>query len=296
MTGEVARRVPTRALIVAFALGVGCLQIQPQLLEWRYLWLLAPLPVLYPFLATRWRILFWLAFAMLAGFTYAGWRAESRLADALVAEWAGRDVRLIGRVQGLPEALPRGSRFMFAVRRIDTVGAQVPELVMLNQYDDPGHAGQMLHGGDCLALTARLMPPRGSHNPGMFDHEAWLFERGVRAQGRVTASTMEPAYCTPDARAWLDRLRDGLRARLLSHLGEAPHAGIVVALALGDQNAIDAEQWRLFRRTGVTHLMSISGLHVTLLGWLVYVLVNQVWRRAPRLVTHWPARHVAPSW
>jgi competence protein ComEC len=293
MTGEVARRAPTRALIIAFALGVGGLQIQPQLPEWRTLWLFAPLLASHPFISARWRPVYWLALAALAGFAYAGWRAESRLADTLDAGWAGRDVRLVGRVLGLPEASPRGVRFVFAVERVDTAGARVPERVLLNLYSEPGHARRIPSGGDCLALTARLVPPRGNHNPGMFDPEAWLFERGVRAQGHVTSTGADEARCAVDARAGLDRLRDGLRARLLEHLGDAPYAGIVVALALGDQNAIDAARWRLFRRTGVTHLMSISGLHVTLLGWMVFALVSLGWRRMPGLVTRWPARHVA---
>ena len=43
---------------------------------------------------------------------------------------------------------------------------------------------------------------------------------------------------------------------------------MLAALAVGDQGAIEREDWELFRNTGVAHLMSISGLHVTMFAWL----------------------------
>jgi competence protein ComEC len=81
-----------------------------------------------------------------------------------------------------------------------------------------------------------------------------------------------------------------VRDRFHAVLGATPAAGILSALAVGDQRAIAAEEWRLFSRTGVTHLMSISGLHVTLVsgprGWLLAAL----WRRVPWLALRLPAR------
>ena len=65
---------------------------------------------------------------------------------------------------------------------------------------------------------------------------------------------------------------------------EAPReraAGVVAALVTGDQRAIDHSDWNLFRTTGVAHLMSISGLHITMFAWLAAALLGaQVARRA----------------
>ncbi len=72
-----------------------------------------------------------------------------------------------------------------------------------------------------------------------------------------------------------------------------PYAGVLAALAVGDQQAIAPELWRLFAATGITHLMSISGLHVTMLGGLVAWLVAVFWRRSPRLPLLWPAQKAA---
>ena len=62
-------------------------------------------------------------------------------------------------------------------------------------------------------------------------------------------------------------LSEKLRERIWNALPGAPYAGVLSALAVGDQRSIDSPQWQLFARTGVSHLMSISGLHITLFAW-----------------------------
>ena len=86
-----------------------------------------------------------------------------------------------------------------------------------------------------------------------------------------------------------------MRDRFQEHLGATPAAGILAALAVGDQRAISAEEWRLFNRTGVTHLMSISGLHVTLVSGLAAWLVAFGWRRVPAAALRLPARKAAAA-
>ncbi len=84
-----------------------------------------------------------------------------------------------------------------------------------------------------------------------------------------------------------------LRERFDAALPGRPYAGILVALAIGDQGAIDADLWRVFAQTGLTHLMSISGLHVTMVAALLYALVGRLWRRSPRLPLLLPAQQAA---
>ena len=122
----------------------------------------------------------------------------------------------------------------------------------------------------------RLRRPHGNVNPNGFDYEAWLLERGIGATGYVRSRGEQRLLGRRDSA--LDRVeqaREAVRDRFHAVLGATPAAGILAALAVGDQRAISAEEWRLFNRTGVTHLMSISGLHVTLVSglaaWLVAV-------------------------
>ena len=91
----------------------------------------------------------------------------------------------------------------------------------------------------------------------------------------------------------LARLREDIRERFFASLPNEPYAGILAALAVGDQRAIDSEQWQLFSRTGITHLMSISGLHVTMFASLAYAAVSWLWRRSPAPMLRLPAQKVA---
>ena len=91
----------------------------------------------------------------------------------------------------------------------------------------------------------------------------------------------------------MERLRSGIRERIIAALPQDPYAGVIAALAIGDQRAIPPEQWQTFTRTGVNHLMSISGLHVTMVSGLAFALVYGFWRRVPRLVLALPAAKAA---
>jgi len=234
------------------------------------------------------------------GLSWAGWCAQQRLADALPVEWEGRDIAVIGVVSGLPQEYERGVRFEFDVERVLTQGARVPGRIVLSWWGSPARDGELatfpvLDPGERWRLTVRLKRPRGTANPHGFDYEAWLLERNLRATGyvrpkagtqRLTTMVHAPAY-------WIERVRQRVRARIEAALPEAPYAGVIAALAIGDQRAIPQEQWQTFTRTGVNHLMSISGLHVTMVSGLVFALVGGLWRRIPRLTLALPAPKAA---
>jgi competence protein ComEC len=141
----------------------------------------------------------------------------------------------------------------------------------------------------------RLKRPHGLVNPHGFDYEAWLLERGIRATGYVVSK--QPVHRLSDLvhrpDYWMERLRGHFRQRIRLALEDRPAAGVVIALAMGDQRAIPAGQWQTFTRTGVNHLMSISGMHVTLLAGLVLALVNRLWRMSERLTLRIPAQQAA---
>ena len=223
-----------------------------------------------------------------------------RMNDALPPDMEGRDVQLVGVVASLPQQYERSLRFEFDVERVVTQGAVVPRHIALTWWGSAAKNGQRgslpeLRAGERWQLTARLRRPRGSANPHGFDYEAWLLERDIRATGtvrpkggsrRVDAMVHKPAY-------WVQAAREALRARILQALPEQPYAGVLAALAIGDQRAILPDQWQTFTRTGVNHLMSISGLHVTMVSGLMFALAYGLWRRSARLTLCLPARKAA---
>jgi competence protein ComEC len=154
-----------------------------------------------------------------------------------------------------------------------------------------------VRSGEAWRFTVRLKRPHGNLNPQGFDYEAWLLERGIRATGyvRPRAENQPERLVDRDLspRYWVDETREALRDRYRANLGDAPFAGILIALAIGDQQAIDPALWQVFAKTGITHLMSISGLHVTMLAGLAYGAMNWLWRRSSRLPLYLPAPQAA---
>ncbi|MBV2234296.1 MAG: DNA internalization-related competence protein ComEC/Rec2 [Sterolibacterium sp.] len=309
-----------RLSILCFAFGIGLLQWQPALPS---LFALAGLAVtaagsllMAALLRHRqsrvWRLvrLSVPVVSFLLGFCWAGGMAQWRLADALAVADEGRDIQLVGLINGLPQTFDHGVRFDFLVESVegiavDAAGAsrmRVPRQVSLAWYRGWRRAGKMantprqeLHAGERWRLTVRLKRPHGSINPHGFDYEAWLLENGVRATGYVRPATDNQllASFVPTAGTLIERVRASIRERFEQRLAGRPYAGILTALVIGDQRAIQNPQWDWFRRTGITHLVSISGLHVTMIASLAYALVGWLWRRQPGWLLRLPAQRAA---
>ena len=226
-----------------------------------------------------------LAFALTAA------RAQLRLDDVLPAALEGKDLVLTGQVVSLPRETMAGTRFVFEVDSALLNGqpVRVPSLVSLGWYrgfDEDALLGgppQTVKAGQRWRLTARLRQPHGALNPHGFDLELWLFEQGIRAGGTVRTTPSARADLLPeDGSVPVQRLRQRWRDAIALRVADPAAAGVLAALAVGDQAAIERADWDVFRVTGVAHLMSISGLHVTMFAWLAGALVGALWRLHPR--------------
>lgn len=138
-------------------------------------------------------------------------------------------------------------------------------LIRLKWYEK-----RQIKPGQRWRLLVRLKKPRGVANPGGFDYQTWLIARGFGGNGYVR--THGNNQLLSDERFGVDRLRWRAAAILDQQLGTLKNLSIFKALVLGDKRGIDRSQWQLFSRTGTTHLMVISGLHVGLLAALGFVL------------------------
>ncbi|WP_442770223.1 DNA internalization-related competence protein ComEC/Rec2, partial [Zoogloea ramigera] len=234
-----------------------------------------------------------LAAAISTGWAYAAWRAELRLSEALPGEWEGRDVVVTGVVASLPQDFERGLRFVFEV---EESAAPLPPKISLAWYkgfrDEEMHMLPPLHAGERWRLTVRLKRPHGNVNPHGFDYERWLLEQGIRATGyvRPAPDNQRLDAFVPGFMYGVERLREGVRERFRRALPERDYAGVLVALAVGDQRSIPPELWRVFARTGISHLVAISGMHVTMIAALFAGAVGGLWRRWPPPGLRWPAQ------
>lgn len=240
----------------------------------------------------------------LLGVSWAGGRAVMRLQDALPHAWEQKAIVLQGVVASVPEVTERGERFRFTVEKIFTPQAMVPRNISLSFYypnksftneeaglSDVNTAERQFKAGERWQLTARLKRPHGTANPHGFDFEAWALSENIRATGTIKAKAgmkkieqivWKPAYL-------LERFRENIKNHIETTLVHQPYVGVIQALVMGDDSTISATDWQVFLRTGTTHLMSISGLHITMIAGLAFMLVKIVWRRFPKLMLHMPA-------
>ncbi len=235
----------------------------------------------------------------LLGAGWAGSLAHHRLQQALPASLEGRDLIVTGDVRGLPETGATDLRFRFrpvSASLPDGTGVQLPHDLSLGWYrghgrgqsknegeDDDGEAGlPVLQAGERWQLTVRLKRPHGLSNPGGFDAEAWMLNEGLRATGYVRPGAHRRIAAAPPwwqaPAAAVHRVRAAVRDKILHQLNDQPYAGVVVALVIGDQRAIERKDWDVFARTGIGHLVSISGLHITMISALLAALVHWLWR------------------
>jgi competence protein ComEC len=133
-----------------------------------------------------------------------------------------------------------------------------------------------VHCGDVVEVTGRLTRPEGPYNPGERDYRSFLLDRRITADLRVKRSA-EPVV----------RLEEGWQASLVGWLAAVrgwgtraiersmpDESGLAAALLLGDSTALDREEWNAYVRTGVIHVLAISGQHLVVLGWFLWLVLR----------------------
>jgi competence protein ComEC len=170
------------------------------------------------------------------------------------------------------------SRSGFATGPRRCAGPAAPPLVLpphirVNLAENDAPAG--LGPGAIIRLQTRLMPPNEATVPGAYDFRqvAWFQGLGATGKGNAPVKVIEPGGTS-----------NGLRAALAAHIesriaGSA--GGIAAALAAGDEGAISEDDSDAMRRSGLAHLLSVSGLHITA------VVAFTIWI-VTRLLALWP--------
>jgi len=269
-----------RCAILAFAGGAGLLQMQASLPAGDVLLALASSSILL--LAWRRFVAVQAISGAVLGLCWAALAAGLALAPALAHRDEGSDVTVVGTIDSLPYTFAQGVRFNFAVEQVVDHAIAVPPRIALSWYASPRDQPAAVRPGERWRLTVRLQRPHGSANPGGFDYEAWLLEQGVRATGyvRPAAGDRRLDGFVPRFGTVVERSRAMLRERILAALAGRPYAGVIVALVIGDQRGIAQADWEVFNRTGVGHLISISGLHITMVAGLAALVASFLWRRS----------------
>jgi len=210
-----------------------------------------------------------------------------RTVELLAAATGEQPLTVDGEIQDAPEQAPSDTRFTVAVDTIsgpaDTtaVDGQVRVTLRPSPWNESAGRFPRLHQGTYVRLRGEVQPAPGQRNPGGFDYAAYLSRRG-------TCCTMYVADPSKVTRLDRDRslltdivveVRRYVRRQIARYVPSADGRGVLQALLLGDRSQITDAQQERFARTGLMHLLAVSGLHVFLVGMVLYVLLRPLLMR-----------------
>jgi competence protein ComEC len=133
--------------------------------------------------------------------------------------------------------------------------------------------------GERWQWLARLEPAADTANFHGLDAQRLAFRDGVHLHARVLPSAMNTRLAL--ASQSVDTVRARIAARISSRVADPDAAGLITALAVGITDGMSTDQWRVFNATGTTHLVAISGMHVTLFAVLAFGAARLAWRLVP---------------
>ncbi len=149
--------------------------------------------------------------------------------------------------------------------------------------------------GDLLRVQAKLGITRGYKNPGAFDYARYLRLKGVSLQGFVHHPSSIVLIRERQGSAFrqgIEAFRDRLK-RVIRQAAEAPESGILEALIVGERSGIPAETQEQFNRTGTAHILSISGLHISIIALVSVGLIRFLLKRSEYLLLRFSLIKVA---
>jgi competence protein ComEC len=224
-----------------------------------------------------------------AGLAWSLYFVQQRLQYEFPAALEGVDLQIEGRVDGLPRGDHQGATFAFVItnytrlpRGVSVNHKTLPRRVYLTWSSAWRESEQIpiIQPGQQWQLRVKFKRPHGVINSHGFDFEQWLFHQGYGAYGSIRSGEKLDQLAPWSFAQWIESHRWNLRDKIKRLLHDnRPYAGVLVALVMGDQNAIDQADWRVFNATGIGHLISISGLHVTMLAGLGALIASRMWRR-----------------
>ncbi len=269
-----------------FLAGVLFLQWQTELPP---LWLAAAIPILLVsfYYLRRSRPLL----ALMLGFLWALLHAHTIMDNGIANELQGKDLYVEGVVVSLPDQIERRTRFEFQVERMELDGAEQssPGRIRVSWYK----FAPKIKAGQRWGLMLRLKRPRGFFNPGGFDYEGWLFQHGIRAGGYVRKSERNQLLGESDGLFSIQQWRQHIRDSINSLSSEPKGAALLNGLVVGDRSGIRQPEWQVFAKTGTSHLIAISGLHIGIVYGLLFFIMRRLWGLSHSLLLLIPAQHAA---
>ncbi|MFQ3192830.1 MAG: competence protein ComEC [Paraglaciecola sp.] len=178
----------------------------------------------------------------------------------LSSEQTSQPVQIVGKVSRLVIA-EKNIRFNIKITQLENQHLFFTKTFRLS-WREPNWQVQQ---GQQVTLLVKLKPPHGLGNEAGFNYQQWLFSEGINATGYVKAHTENKLLVD------VKTIRQTLLNQMLTF--DLPHRSWLAALSFGYRGLLQPEDWHLVQKTGVAHLIAISGLHLALVASISYVLI-----------------------
>lgn len=204
------------------------------------------------------------AFAILLGFAAISAKSSLVGAKPLDRPWTGEIAAKIVNVEDLT------ARQITRYELYVGVHPELPSLIRIN-VDNEG-AAPTFDSGDIISAKVRLMPPPGPSLPGGYDFARTAWFTGIGATGRALGP-IELRVSAPRAANFWNGARNDLSRNIIGAMG-AETGAIGSALLVGTRGGIEEEDAEALRNSGMAHLLSVSGLHVTAVVGASFLIVS----------------------
>ena len=210
-----------------------------------------------------------------------------RALGPVVEKMPDRPLTVLGTVTDAPERSKLSTRFTLVVDEIAwadsliKIDGKVRVTLRPSPWEKSPESFPRVYEGDRLRLTGVIRPAPGQRNPGGFDYGAYLARRGVcctayvERPSRIRRLDRSSALLT----SVVVRVRQHIRRQIRRYVPSADGRAVLQALLLGDRSRVTDEQRQQFAKTGLMHLLAVSGLHVFLVGMVLYILLRPLLMR-----------------
>uniref|UniRef100_UPI0033654EE2 DNA internalization-related competence protein ComEC/Rec2 n=1 Tax=Candidatus Albibeggiatoa sp. nov. BB20 TaxID=3162723 RepID=UPI0033654EE2 len=230
------------------------------------------------------------------GFLWMFWNAQDILAQQLPKEIEGQQVTIQGRVVNIPTQNKFNTQFDLYATYVVYKQQYYPfqGKVRLRWYSKPNESPQTVKPDQLWQFTVKLKRPHPPLNFNVYDYSKQLFIQRITAMGNISNAKKSPAKLLDIPRPYqLQTVRYQLIQNIHHSISTLPYAGIILAMGLGDRSLITQKQWQLFRQTGTSHLVAISGLHVSSIAFVSFILSKLFWSFLGKAALRLSAVHFA---
>jgi competence protein ComEC len=199
-----------------------------------------------------------------------------------------RQQRIIGTIIDHPVRKQNRTRFILAAEQIQSDRSAITVTGKIRLTVNGWGSVPEIRRGDRLAVKVKIRPIRNFNNPGGFNYSRYMAFKGIWHSAYCRASEMQllaSETLNPLQQA-VENLRKTVKS-LIEMTSEGAQRGVMEALFLGDRSHIPEFLRAAFHRTGVGHLLAISGLHIGIVASVAFILFVRLFSHFPGLL--WPA-------